>query len=408
MAMQQISPMTDDVSIPSYRMVDDSWMNEAERRLFDQAMALVGVLKEREPECVRQRNVPLATVKSFRDTGLSRILQPKRYGGLQSSPLLLSRVTEELAMGCPSSAWVLSVYGEHAWVVSCFPERAQEDVWQSNPLAVVASSLAPRSTAEKVEGGYRITGTYPFASGCMHAEWLIVGAWVESDSSRSLQYMLVPMPEVKILDDWHVLGLRGTGSCTVALEGVFVPEHRTVSDIALKRGETPGSAVHPEYALLKAPRAAFAIFTQLPVTLALARSVLDHTARTMRGRVSRGMTTLSDSPIVQCKLGEAAADIDAAIFVAHRRHRHVANLIASGKTVTPQDAQAAHRDSVWANKTARRGIETLVSTSSAEISHDRNALQSWYRDSLTTGSHFGANWEAAMVPYGRMLLGMNA
>lgn len=408
MATQKVIENNGQTLIPSYRMVDDSWMNDAERDLLDQAMELVGVLKEREADCMRDRNVPKATVDSFRKTGLSRILQPKRYGGMQSSPLLLSRVTEELAMGCPSSAWVLSVFGEHAWVVSCFPAQAQEDVWGTNPLAVVASSLAPRSVAEKVDAGYRLSGTYPFASGCQHAEWLIVGAWVERDSSRSLQYMLVPMSEVKILDDWHVLGLRGTGSCTVALEGVVVPEHRMVSDAALKKGDTPGSAVHPDYPLLKAPRAAFAIFTQLPITLALSRLVLEHTARTMRGRVSRGMTTLSDSQIIQCKLGEAAADIDAAIFVAHRRHRYVAELIASGETVTAQDAQAAHRDSVWANKTARRGIETLVSTSSAEIVHDRNPLQSWYRDSLTTGSHFGANWDAAMVPYGRMLLGMDA
>jgi alkylation response protein AidB-like acyl-CoA dehydrogenase len=408
MATQQVNESNGLAPLPSYRMVDDSWMNDAERELFDEALALVGVLKEREADCLRQRNVPKATVDRFRETGLSRILQPRRYGGMQSSPLLLSRVVEELAMGCPSSAWVLSVFGEHAWVAGCFPERAQEDVWGENPLAVVASSLAPRASAQRVKGGYRITGTYPFASGCRHAEWLVVGAWVEHDGARSQQYMLVPMTEVTILDDWQTLGLRGTGSNTVSLNDVFVPEHRMVSDAGLKKGETPGSAVHPDYPLLRAPRAAFAIFTQLPVTLALARLVLEHTGLTMRGRVSRGTTTLSDSQIIQCKLGEAAADIDAAIFVAHRRHRHVADLIASGKNVTAQDAQAAHRDSVWANRVARRGIETLVSTTSAEIVHDRNPLQSWYRDSLTTGSHFGANWEAAMVPYGRMLLGMTA
>lgn len=288
-----------------------------------------------------------------------------------------------------------------------FPGASPEDVWGANPLAVVASSLAPRATAQRTKGGYRISGTYPFASGCKHAEWLIVGAPVEHDGARSLQYMLVPMSEVTILDDWQTLGLRGTGSNTVSLNDAFVPEHRLVSDAGLKNGQTPGSAVHPDYALLKAPRAAFAIFTQLPVTLALARLVLEHIGLTMRGRVSRGMTTLSDSQIIQCKLGEAAADIDAAIFVAHRRHRHVADLIASGKGVTAPDAQAAHRDSVWANRVARRGIETLVSTTSAEIVHDRNPLQSWYRDSQTTGSHFGANWEAAMVPYGRMLLGLS-
>jgi 3-hydroxy-9,10-secoandrosta-1,3,5(10)-triene-9,17-dione monooxygenase len=399
--------MNEAETIPTFRMVDDSWMSDAERQLFEKAKGMVGVLKEREAVCVSERNVPKSTVDSFRQLGLSRILQPKCYGGMQSSPLLLSRVTEELAMGCPSSAWVLSVFGEHAWVASCFPKQAQDDMWGSDPLAVLCSSLAPRSTAERVAGGYRINSTYPFASGCRHAQWLVVGAWVEGNGARALHYFLIPMTEVEIVDDWYALGLRGTGSCTVNLKNVIVPEHRMVSEVALRKGETPGAAAHPDYPLVRAPRAAFAIFTQLPITLALARQVLEHTAVTMRGRVSRGMTVLSDSQIIQCKLGDAAADIDAAIFVAQRRHRHMANLIASGKNVTNEEALTAYRDSVWANNIARRGIMTLISTSSAEICYDRNHLQSLYRDAVTAGTHFGANWESAMVPYGRMLLGMD-
>jgi 3-hydroxy-9,10-secoandrosta-1,3,5(10)-triene-9,17-dione monooxygenase len=392
-------------AVPSYRIVDDSWMSEAERDLFARALTLVPKLREREAQTLKNGYIAQETADEFKTLGLSRILQPKRYGGMQGSPLLLSRVVEELAMGCASSAWVLAVYGEHAWVLANLPEQAQEDIWGANPLAVACSSLAPRGVARPVEGGFTLEGTWPFASGCRHADWMIVGAWVELESGKEMRYMMVPMSEVEIIDDWAVLGLRGTGSNTVSLKGAFVPAHRMVSNEALQKGVTPGAEAHPDYALLKAPRAAFAIFTQLPITLAIARQVLEHTATTMRGRVSRGVATLSDSQIIQCKIGEASADLDAAILVAHRRHRHVHNLMLSGTTISGQEAMAAHRDSVWANKMARQAIDTLVSTSSAEIVHDRNPLQSWYRDSLTTGSHFGANWDAAMVPYGRMLLG---
>lgn len=394
-----------DVSFSSHAMVDDGWMSAAERKVFESALALVPELQARERQCQEQRNVPAETIRTFHELGLTRILQPKAYGGMQGSTLFLSRVVEELAMGCPSSAWVLSVFGEHAWVLATFPQQAQEDIWRHNPLAVAASSLAPRATAQVVDGGYRLSGTYPFASGCKHADWLIVGAWVESVSGREMRYMLVPMADIVILDDWQTMGLRGTGSNTVALKDAFVPAHRTVLDRSLQTGDTPGSAAHPDYPLLRAPRGAFAIFTQLPVTLALARRVLAHTCLTMRGRVSRGMTTLSDSQIVQCKIGDAAADIDSAIAIANQRHRQVHERMLSGGALTQADAIACRRDSAWASRVARRGIETLVSVSSAEIVHDRNDLQGWYRDSLTTGVHFGANWESAVVPYGRLQLG---
>jgi 3-hydroxy-9,10-secoandrosta-1,3,5(10)-triene-9,17-dione monooxygenase len=401
----KVAPREPDAAFLSHAMVDDSWMNDAERSVFQSVLELVPDLQVRERKCQADRNVPAETIQAFHSLGLTRILQPKAYGGMQGSTLFLSRVVEELAMGCPSSAWVLSVFGEHAWVLATFPREAQEDIWGSNPFAVAASSLAPRATAQVVDGGYRLSGTYPFASGCQHASWLVVGAWVETIAGREMRYMLVPMSEVAILDDWQTLGLRGTGSNTVALKDLFVPAHRTVLDRSLQTGDTPGSAVHRDYSLLRAPRGAFAIFTQLPVTLALARRVLRHTSLTMRGRVSRGMTTLSDSQIIQCKIGDAAADIDSAIAIAHQRHRQVHEKMLSGSALTQADAIAARRDSAWASRVARRGIETLVSVSSAEIVHDRNDLQSWYRDSLTTGVHFGANWESAVVPYGRMQLG---
>jgi 3-hydroxy-9,10-secoandrosta-1,3,5(10)-triene-9,17-dione monooxygenase len=392
----------------SQALVDDNWMNPAERRLFDAALALVPTLQAREQKCLLERSLPRETFEDYQRLGLARILQPRKYGGMQGSTVLLSRVVEELALGCPSSAWVLAVYGEHAWLTACFAPQAQDDVWASEPTAVVSSSLAPRAVARPVEGGYRLTGTYPFASGCKHASWIIVGAWVPDGEQRQMRYMLVPMREVEILDDWHTLGLRGTGSNTVALHDVFIPEHRSVRDTVLHSGATPGQAAHPDYPLVGAPRVAFAVFTQLPVTLGLARKVLQHLCTSMRGRVSRGAINLSESQVVQLKIGEASADIDAALTIAHRRHLHADRLLRSGQRLSPTDLLACRRDSVWANQLARQGIDKLVSVTSAEIVHDRNDLQAWLRDALTTGVHFSANWENAMVPYGKMQLGLSA
>lgn len=389
-------------------MSDDSWMNDEERALFERAMQLKPLLAERESQCQSGRAVPQATVAEFHRAGVARILQPRRYGGMEGRTLLLSRVVEELSMACASSAWVLAVFGEHAWMLASLPEQGQEEIWGNNPHAVAASSLAPRAVAQRVDGGYRISGTYPFASGCKNAEWIIVGAWVEKNGKQERYFLLVPSSQVEILDDWQALGMRGTGSNTIALKDVFVPDHLTLADADMARGEAPGRKLHPDFKLLQVPRTAFGVWTHVPVTFALARRALRHVSVNMRGRVSRGNINMHDSQIVHMKIGEAAADIEGAILVATERHKRTWERVDAGHSLGRDELAVCMRDSVWANRMARRGIETLVSVSSAEITHDRNVLQMLYRDALTTGSHFSANWDAAASNYGRIKIELPA
>ena len=129
------------------------------------------------------------------------------------------------------------------------------------------------------------------------------------------RYLLVPMAEIEILDDWHVLGLRGTGSRTLLLRDVFVPDHRTVLLRDLMDGTPPGVAVHPDYRLLRAPRGALVPFSLPPVVFALGRRALAETAAALAGRMSRGVTRTAKSELVQVRLAEAAAAIETACLV---------------------------------------------------------------------------------------------
>jgi alkylation response protein AidB-like acyl-CoA dehydrogenase len=109
-----------------------------------------------------------------------------------------------LTYGCASSAWVYAVLAEHQWIIAQYPEQAQIDVWGEDPLAVASSSLAPREAARPVPGGWRLSGHYPFSSGCDYAQWAIIGAFLsEKGDPRSIAYLLVPLAEVEIIDDWR-------------------------------------------------------------------------------------------------------------------------------------------------------------------------------------------------------------
>ena len=237
------------------RSGDDSALPDHERALLERARALIPRLAERASACTAARMVPAETIAEYHEAGILRILQPQCFGGLQGRFSLFSRIVEELTFGCASSAWVYAVLAEHQWIIAQYPEQAQIDVWDADPLAVAASSLAPRAPAKKVAGGWRLSGKFPFSSGCDHAQWAILGAFLgAAGDPHHIAYLLVPLAEIEIVDDWQVLGLAGTGSKSLVLHDVFVPEHRCVMVADLFAGTPPGASVHPDYPVVRAPR----------------------------------------------------------------------------------------------------------------------------------------------------------
>jgi 3-hydroxy-9,10-secoandrosta-1,3,5(10)-triene-9,17-dione monooxygenase len=343
------------------------------------------------------RHIPDETIADFQQTGILRLMQPRRFGGYQASFGLFSRIIEILAEGCAASAWVYAVLGEHQWIIACMPEQAQFDVWGSDPAAVASSSLAPRETARATPGGWRLSGRFPFSSGCLHARWAIIGARCEEPGGgQPIRYVLVPMAEIEIIDDWEVLGLRGTGSRSLLLDDVFVPAHRSVLLRDLYDGTTPGAQVHPDYPLLRAPRGLLVPFSLPCVAFTLARRALDLTAASLATRVSRGTRVMGDSEVVQQQLGEASAEIETAVLILHARRDETLALVDSAAAI-PAELISRNR---------RRGVERLVELAGARTVYDAEPLQSLWKDVLTISTHTVVSRHLAMVPSGRILLGL--
>ena len=373
----------------------------------ERARALVPSLAERARATEAARRVPNETMTEYRQAGILRALQPKRFGGAQASFSVFSEIVEILAQGCASSAWVYAVLGEHQWILACMPDEAQADVWGDTPEAVASSSLAPRNTGVPVDGGWRLTGDFPFSSGCDHAQWAILGARAEDAAgNKPTRYMLVPMDQIEIVDDWHVLGLRGTGSKTLRLKDVFVPAHRTVLLGDLLSGNTPGAAILPEYSLLRAPRGFMVPFSLPPVTFALARKALEMVPAALRSRLSRGTRDLGESEIVQLHLAEAGAEIDLASLILHSRRTESMALLESGRPVTAEDAARNRRDIAYAAEMVRRGVERLVEIAGSQTMRDDDPLQPILRDVTTIATHTVVSRQVNYVPYGRAMLGL--
>lgn len=216
-------------------------------QIIARAKAMAPILRERQAEAVRARQVSPETIQEFHEAGFFKILQPARYGGYEMSPAVYCAVTKALAEGCMGSAWVYGVVAVHNWQLALFDPQAAQDVWGSDPSVLISSSYMPTGKATKVEGGYRFSGRWAFSSGSEHCQWVILGGNMiaeDGDGTPEPYNFLIPRSDYQILDTWHVMGLCPTGSNDIVVEDAFVPSHRVLRERDMFDLACPGHAVN--------------------------------------------------------------------------------------------------------------------------------------------------------------------
>lgn len=225
-----------------------------ERELIDRAVALRPALLERQPETERLTRYPKDTHDDFLRAGFYRILQPRRYGGYEFGLPTFYRVVTEIARGCPSTGWALSLTAAHVLQVAAqFEERAQDEIFGDDGEFRAASTVMPVGVARPDGDGHVVLdGTWPYASGSPYSTHY-VGQTLrapekQGDPPGPLVLFVAPRPVWTLLDDWHgVLGLRGSGSNSVRMEQARIPEYFTreasLLDLPVEGG-TPGSKLH--------------------------------------------------------------------------------------------------------------------------------------------------------------------
>jgi 3-hydroxy-9,10-secoandrosta-1,3,5(10)-triene-9,17-dione monooxygenase len=243
--------------------------------LLANARALQPVLRARCADAEAARQIPAETIADFHEAGFWRMLQPRRWGGLEVHPRTFFEVQQLVAAACPSSAWVLGVVAVHNWQLALFDPRAQEEVWGEDTRVLVSSSYAPTGKVERVEGGYRISGRWSFSSGVDHCGWSFLGGFAPTESGPpDMRTFLVPRADLRIDDTWHTIALKGTGSKDVVVDGAFVPEHRTHKMTDGFRCQSPGNALN-DAPLYRMPFGQIFTRSVSTTSLGIARGALD-------------------------------------------------------------------------------------------------------------------------------------
>jgi len=366
---------------------------------------LVPKLRARAAEADAARRIPDETIRDLEDSGLMRLLQPRRVGGSEAEWVAIVDISSELARGCGSTGWNWANWAVHHWMLALWPRQCQDEVWGADPAVLIASALMfPPGKATRVDGGYSLTGRWPFASGVEQSEWTQIGAMV--DSGSEMRMFVVPRSDYRILDTWRALGLRATGSQDIEAKDVFVPEHRTVGLDQIKGGTHPGDATNP------GPIFRIPMFAALPqmligIPLGITQGACDAFVEGLRARVSRySGRNLADMTALQMKVAEATACVDAARLILRNGCRQ-AQAIAERREAPDLMTKATwRRDGAFAAQLCERAMDAIFKSAGATGLYDEQPLQRAYRDLTAANQHISMMWDAQATTYGRVALGL--
>ncbi|MDH3683340.1 MAG: acyl-CoA dehydrogenase family protein [Acidimicrobiia bacterium] len=344
--------------------------------------------------------LPNASFEALYDAGLFWLKLPEVLGGAEADPLIQIEVIAALAEVDASAAWSVMIGSQSTGLPAAWlPEDALEVVFGGRRVPVVAGSLMPSGTAERVPGGYRVTGRWAFASGIRHCDW--VNATVRLDDTPhgglpSLRRVVVPTADVEVHDNWDAVGLRGSGSCDFSINDVFVRE-------SLSWGFTDPPRRGGRLYLLGLP--GYVAYEHAALALGVGRRALDLMVdkATTKARGFEG-SIVGDRPAFQRDLGRMDMQLSAARAMTFEVFEEVWSGLEPGVGPRP-DQQARMRSAAsLATEISLDVITRLFRYSGGDAVYASSDVQRCWRDLSTAGQHFLVS-ESAYEHHGRFLLG---
>ena len=354
--------------------------------ILDRARSLVPQIALLAAEIERERRLPAPVLDALHEAQLFRLMLPRSVGGLETDPVTFFHVIETIATADASTAWCLSQAGGCATAAAYLDPAVARRVF-ADPRAVLAWGPGPKAKAVAVEGGYRVTGTWAFASGGRHATW--VGAHcpifeadgrprLDEEGLQVLRTMLVPAAEVEWTDIWNVVGLRGTASDQFALTDHFVRHDHSITRDFLKECREPGP-------LYRMPALTCYELGFAGVALGLARASLDVFVDVARNKVPRGMkSVIRDNAVVQAGAAQAEVRVRAArAFLVQSAQQVWDEVSQPDGALTLDHRMTLRMASTHAIHTARDAVDFAYNAAGTTAIFESHPLERRFRDMHT-------------------------
>jgi alkylation response protein AidB-like acyl-CoA dehydrogenase len=376
------------------------------KALLDAVRELASSISVRSAEIDAARRLPLDLLDQLKSAGCFRMFVPKSHGGLEVDVPASMEIIEALAAADGSTGWVVMIGCETPMFLALLPRPQFDRLYASGPDVIIAGAFAPKGQAEVVDGGYRVSGRWGFASGCQHSEWLFGNSVVmENGKPRAgampgapeARAMMFAPSKAQIIDTWSVNGLRGTGSHDIAVENVLVPADESF-DIFMGRSciAGPSMAEPVLYAALHIGAVAIGI-TQRAINEIVAL------ANTNKRRLYAS-SSLADSPLFQYRVGHGDASLRAARGLLRNQTESVWNSAVAGNPISPDGRLPVMGAITWAVQTCASLVDVCYKAGGGTSPYDTSPLQRCMRDIQTLTQH-AAVAESWLTNSGSAILG---
>ena len=370
----------------------------ASQHFVEVAAALAPQIRAAADNIERMRRLPLPLVEALARAGLFRLWIPRAFGGEETDPMTLVRVVEEIARVDGAAGWCVAIGGEYGVFGGYLQPDAAREIYGSDPLVVTGGAFRPTGQAVVVDGGYRVTGRWPLGSGCQHSAWIVGGCRVlDGDRLRLgpdgipvMRLMFFPAASCEILDTWHSIGLRGTGSLDYTATDLFVPAARSLSF------REPPSAEGPLYVL---PTIALFGMVLAAVPLGIARHAIDILTELAGTKITtRSQQMLREDATMRGDLGRAEALLRSGRAFLYEALEEAWRVVSAGQTISVTQRALVWLASTHAANAAKQATELMFSAGGATSAYISSGLERCLRDVHAAGQHLtlaSTNYEMA-------------
>jgi 3-hydroxy-9,10-secoandrosta-1,3,5(10)-triene-9,17-dione monooxygenase len=383
--------------------------SELSEQLISRGRALVDLLAEHAAEAEELRRLSPTVVDALRQAELLSLGPPAALGGHGVDLDTFFEIGYAFGRGCTSTAWCWQIWTLHAWFTGFLPPKAHEEIFANGPDVIISSGYnSSGAIVEAAEGGCMLSGRWAFSSGVDYADWVILGAalpGVTRPAGALNLFMFVPRDQVTVVDDWYVMGLKGTGSKTMTIKDpVYVPEHRFLDMHEAENGPARSLYDRASYGLPPAVSMGFVVISPF---LGAARAVIDGFADDMKVRQdSLTFASKSEKASIQVRIGEAEAEVDAALYLARSAQRELLDMGARGETLTLEQRAAYRLYQVYGIELARRAVTRLFEISGTAALFSASPMYRRFSDIYAGVKHFSHRWDEYTESYGRVRLGL--
>ncbi len=371
------------------------------RRFVGRAEELVPRIRARAREVEDLRRPHPDTIADLVDSGLVKLLVPRRWGGAEAAPITLVKVVETLASACMSTGWNSAFIIGQNRMLAQFPEQAQQEVLGERGFALHAMAPGGNFSARREPGGWVISGRASWATGVMDANWVTTSGMTEAGP----HFFLMPASDISIGDVWHYSGMAGTGSNDMIVEDVFVPDHRAMSAADWYMGGTPGAKLH-DNPMFSVPSMLMMYCETIGVFSGGLKGMVREFAEVIGKRIRKFTNeNTGESQLGQIVLGDAVLASRIACELVEKHAEFTAGLI---ERIVPTVSERIHGKSHigYVARHCRDAANAMMGNVGSSSFHLDAPIQRFFRDMNMIATHAFWDWDVSRQLAGREALGL--